>query len=217
MNTSHKLVGLLFLLTTLCTQAQVTLQNFSNVIGSNTFFTGSWEVAGSSTGSASPNSQFSQGSGVYNITGSTSTNSADSSIVFFNSPSLAIGTNTQLSVTAQVLSGNTAGSFTIFLANANGRSASVSFSTSLFNGGGYATATLSLVPTSGFDPNAIETLTITGNQIGGTDSFRISFDNISATSVPEPATYAAILGAATLGLAYLRRRNQSQSITAASR
>ena len=113
------------------------------------------------------------------------------------------------------MSGNVASAFTVFLFNTNGKSASVSFATSLFNGGGYATATLSLIAQGGFNPNSIDSMTITGNQLGGTDSFRISFDNISA--VPEPATYAAILATATLGLACLRRRRRSQSITAAPR
>jgi hypothetical protein len=216
MKIRFKLCGSLFLLTTLCAEAQVTLQNFSNVLDGNTFFTGSWEATGDTIGTANPNSQFSQGAGVYNIASSTATNSADSSIVFFNSPLLSIGTNTQISVTAKLLSGNTATSFTVFLSNTNpSLSASVSFPTSLFNSGGYATATLSFFQTGGFNPNAIETVKITGNQIGGSSAFDISFDNISA--VPEPSTYAAILGTATLGLAYLRRRNRSQPITAASR
>ncbi len=207
MNNTRKVIAALVFLTGFTAQAQVTLQNFSSVVGANTFFHGSWEATGNTGGTNSPNSQFVQGSGVYDFTGSAPiipTNSADSKIEFFNSSPVSIGPNTQLSVTAQTLSGNVATSFAVFLFDTNGKSASASFATSLFNGGNYATATLSLTFQSGFNSSVIDSMIISGAQPGAIDAFKMSFDNVGV--VPEPATYAAIVGSAALGLAYLRRR-----------
>lgn len=48
-------------------------------------------------------------------------------------------------------------------------------------------------------------ITFTGTK---TDNVGLAFDNFEATFVPEPSTYAAILGLAAIGLVLLRRRRR---------
>lgn len=190
---------------------QVTLQDFSSVVGPNTFFYGSWEAAGDVVGSVNKNTQFTQGVGVFNITGTSviiPTNSADSKLEFFNTSAGSIGTNTLLSVTAQALATNAASSFQIFLKDTGAKTASVTFTASSFPTGGYTTALGVLTFDSGFLSNSIDSMIITGGQPGGTAIFNFSFDNISA--VPEPSTYATLIGAGVfVVVAAVRRRRQA--------
>lgn len=206
----------LFLLTGVSAQAQVTLQTFSNVVDNNlNFFYGSWEVAGSPAGSVAPNSQFSQGIGVYNITGGAAiipTNSADSKLEFFNASPSSIGSNTFISVTAQRLGGNAAGSFQIQLKDSNGNSAYAAFDTTLFSTSSYSLVTAALTMPGGFLPASIDSIIITGAQPGGTSAFSMSFDNIAATTaIPEPSTYAVLAGLGALGVAWVRRSRRTVS------
>jgi hypothetical protein len=192
--------------------AQVILQDFSSTVGANTFFYGTWEATGNNGGSTSPNSQFLQGSGVFDITGDGAgghilpTNDANSKVEFFNTSPVSIGPNTSLSVTAQALSTNVASSFTVTLVDTFGHTAFATFNASAFITGSYTTATASLTFQSGFNSSQIDSMILTGGQLSGTDRFNMSFDTISASAVPEPGTYAAIAGAAALGVAAWRRR-----------
>jgi hypothetical protein len=187
----------------------VTLQDFSSVVGPNTFFYGSWEATGDVSGTLNKNSQFVQGAGVFDITGASAiipTNSSASKLEFFNVPRVSIGTNTLLSVTAQALANNAATSFEISLKDAGGKSASVSFNATSFPTGSYTTAIGVLTFDSGFLSSSIDSMIISGAQPVGTAVFNFSFDNVSA--VPEPATYAGILGAGAFGLVLVRRRRR---------
>jgi hypothetical protein len=195
------------------TQAQQ-LQNFSNpVVDLNlNWFYGSWEATGDTGGSVNPNSQFTQGTGVYNITGTSAivpTNSADSKLEFFNASPISIGSNTYLSVTAQTLSTNSAGatSFAVFLVDSNDHTAFASFGTAAFPTGSYTTISGALTFGNGFNSTSITSIIITGGIPGGTDRFNVSFDNVSA--VPEPSTYAALMGAAAMGLAVVWRKKRA--------
>lgn len=191
---------------------QVVLQNFSAVVGANTFFYGTW-TQGDAFGDLLPNSQFVQNEGgTYDITGSNPIiplNNADSYIEFFNSSAVSIGSNLQLSVTAQPLAGNTASSFVVSLIDSNGKIATSAFATGSFLPNLYTTQISALTLGSGFNPLSIDSMQISGNLPGGTDVFHFSFDLISAVAapVPEPSTYALLaLGLGLVALPVLRRR-----------
>lgn len=190
--------------------AQITLQDFSSVVGPNTFFYGSWEATGDAAGSVNKNSQFSQGVGVFNFTGTNviiPTNSADSKVEFFYTTPASIGSNSLLSVTAQSFATNLATSFEVTLKDTLGATAAASFTTASFPTGSYTTATGLLTLTGLFNGNSIDSMIISGGQPGGLVTFNVSFDNISA--VPEPSTYAAIFGASVFGVvAAMRRRRK---------
>jgi hypothetical protein len=197
---------------------QVVLQNFSTTTGANTFFYGSWHLTGSTSGSTSPNSQFVQGAGVFDITGVAGpgliqpTNSADSKVEFFNTTPVSIGSNLSLAVTAQELGGNVASSFTVFLVDSTSKVAFATFVADDFVNGTFTTVTNSLQLQSGFQPNAVSSMVISGDQLGGTSQFNISFDSIVATSaVPEPGVAAAMMGLTAIALALHRRRQRAKT------
>lgn len=203
-------VPLLFLIFGLIARAQVTLQDFSNVNdgGNYTFFYGTWEATGDTGGTGNPNAQFSQGVGSYTITGSNPiipTDGSTSQLEFFFSSAANIGANQFLSVTSQALALNEATSFAITLKDTNGLTASAAFAAGPA-GGGFITQVQTLTFQGGFNSSSIDSLVISGNQLGGTARFNMTFDNIAAVSaVPEPATYAVLFAACCLGFAVWRR------------
>jgi hypothetical protein len=223
MKSSLKICIGLALLCAASAQAQISLQNFSSVVNpSLTVFAGSWEATGIGA-SENPNSQFVQNyqavSGTYAITGTSGaglimpTNSADSYVDLYLPSPTSISGNPFLAVTAQTISTNLASGFTVFLYDTSGKTADAGFSTSSFPTGGYTTAYSTIANIqSGFN-YTIEYIRITGNIPGGTSQFNVSFDNISAVSaIPEPSTYAAILGAACLGFVIVRRQKSSGEV-----
>lgn len=183
-----------------------TLQDFSSVFDGNTFFYGSWEVAGSTEGSTAPFTGITNVGGVLSITGTTPTNSSTSGVEFFFPSYAGIGSNTLLSVTAQTLPGNASTSFQITLVDSGANLAFATFATSDFPNGSYTTLSSSLTMQSGFNSGEIDSFRISGAQVGGTATFNVSFDHISA--IPEPSTYAAILGLAAMGVVAWKRRRR---------
>ncbi len=195
------------LLPSLLFGAAVALQDFSNVVDLGTTFYGSWEATGSAAGSVNPNGQFLQGAGIFNIAGSSAiipTNADNSKLKFDYATALNIGSNDRLAVTAQILSGNTAGSFTVTLFANGTKTATAVFSTGAFSASAYSTVTATLSFETGFNPAHVDSLTISGAQLGGTAAFDIGFDHIATE--PEPAFWTLGLGVAALGWAQWRRR-----------
>lgn len=193
-------------------RAQIVLQDFSSTLGANTFFEGTWEAANNTGGSVNPNSNFVQGAGVFDVTGTTGlvpTNAAASKVEFFYGTALSIGTSTSLSVSAQALGTNAASSFTVTLFDLSAKTAFATFSTLNFVTGGYTTITGELTFQSGFSAASINSMIVSGNQPFGTDRFNVSFDHIAAVSaIPEPGVSAALAGVLALGFAVRRRRNR---------
>ncbi len=186
---------------------QVTLQDFSNVVALGTTFYGSWESTGSLAGSANPNTQFLQGAGVFDITGSVPiipTNSSDSQMRFDYAARRDIGTSNQIAVTARLLPGNMANSFSVVLLANGHQSATAVFSTGAFSAGAYSTVTATLSFDPAFNFSQIDAVVIGGVQSDASTAFAISFDHLAA--VPEPAAWGAALGAAALWAAMRRRR-----------
>jgi len=113
------------------------------------------------------------------------------------------GNYSAVQITARRDAGNVAANFYLY-AEIDGMSTpyALPISTSLF-GTTLSTVTVDLLPTiSPTDVISIWGITTTAS---GTDAFRMTFDSIALTSIPEPSTYAAIFGALTLGGVCYRR------------
>ncbi len=112
-----------------------------------------------------------------------------------------------VSITARLDSGNTATGFTVNLISGSGSAfASAYFDASLFNTGSFVTVTTAWVDGGSFNPASLRAWQITGGSPSSTTNFRMSFDSLSVSAVPEPATYAGFFGLAALGFCVLRRR-----------
>lgn len=113
-----------------------------------------------------------------------------------------------LVITARRDTGNTASTLFVQFEDLQLRTRLVSVSTSAFAFGSLTTVTVPLTAwTIDFGPSQITGWNIGGGGIG-TDDFRMTLDTLSltASAIPEPSTYAALLGLATLALAAHRRR-----------
>jgi hypothetical protein len=90
-----------------------------------------------------------------------------------------------------------------------------SVATTAFNIGSMTTVSINLTNwTSGFDPSQITGWNIGGgNIITNGPAFAMTFDTLSLTAVPEPSTYAAIIGAACLGLAIVKKQRRGSEST----
>ncbi|MDX2079494.1 MAG: PEP-CTERM sorting domain-containing protein [Terrimicrobiaceae bacterium] len=121
--------------------------------------------------------------------------------LIFGSPSFAdIGSNGQLSLTANVTTAPAAG-FTVVLEDASFVTATATFDWADFIGG--QTVVANLVPSIGFDSSNIVGWSLFSGGSGG--SINATLDTLSA--VPEPTTWAlAALGATSVLV--LRRRRQ---------
>ncbi len=189
--------------------AQITIENFSAFQSPNTYFLGDWELNGDAGGTNSPRASFSQGAGFYNFAGGSNNDSA-SAFEFFNAP-INITGNSLLQVSAKLLAGNTAPTFTISLFDSIGESAFAVFSTASFSSASFSTITTALTFSPGFDRTDLSSLQISGNVVGGTAKLGLSLDNVAVsaprilTPVPEPATYGVFAVAGLLALIHRRR------------
>ncbi len=208
------LFSVVLLATAPAARAQVLIEDFTSVLTSTTTrYFGTWADGNADpyVGSANPNLGFTNSGGTLNVTGSSPTpNNADTSkLVFVHfAPFLSIGSNTLLSVTAQLLTGNVANSFKITLFSFGGGDAFATFTiANSFPTGSYSTATSPLTFGPGsFYPDSIYEVRISGDLHDGSDAFKMSFDNISA--VPEPSTYGALFGASVFGVVVVVRRRR---------
>lgn len=89
----------------------------------------------------------------------------------------------------------------------------VSVSTSLFSTTALTPVTVPLAAwTVDFGPSQITGWSLGGGGLG-TENFRMTFDTLGFTTsaIPEPSTYATLLGTAALALVALRRKTRSRS------
>jgi hypothetical protein len=188
-----KFISLLFLCSVVGAQAQIILDNFNTgtatgaVVGSTSWVGQVTQNATTITVGGTANDDNGWG------TTSASVNATGMSFVTF---------------TAQRDSGNAASSLTIQFEDVSLNTQVYSFSTSAFSIGSLSTVSVALAWTGGFDPTQITGWNIGGGAASpGSSAFRMTFDNLALTAVPEPSTYAAILGGLALGFAAWRRRS----------
>ncbi len=127
--------------------------------------------------------------------------------------SLNASAMTYLAITAQRDTGNLAPTLFFQFEDQNIRTRVLSLSTSLFALGTPTTVHVALPScTIDFGSNALAGWSLGGGGVSSSDTtvaFRMTFDQIAFTTsaIPEPSTYAALLGLAALGaVAYRRRR-----------
>jgi hypothetical protein len=116
-----------------------------------------------------------------------------------------------LEITAQRDSGHATGFLAVTFSDDTGSGfQTIYFDTNLFAIGAQTTVTLPVAWT--IDSTIIAGWNIGGGETSpGTTAFRMTFDNMALTNaaIPEPSTYAAILGAMALGFVAYRRRQQA--------
>jgi hypothetical protein len=182
----------------------VVLHDFSSFESPNTFFLGDWELNGDPAGSNSPLASFSQGAGVYNFVGGSNSDTA-AAFHFYLTP-LDISGNTNLDISARLLPGNAAATFTVSLFDSLGESAFAVFSTAAFAGLNFITISEVLTFSPGFNPSDLAFFQISGGVSGGANPLNLALNNLAVTPVPEPATYGAFAGLALVALVVLKRR-----------
>jgi hypothetical protein len=116
-----------------------------------------------------------------------------------------------LQVVAQLDVGNAAPTFAIQFEDVSLNTHILSVNTSTFLTGSLSSVYIPIGTwTAGFDMTQITGWTIGGGNPAAPNAFRMTFDNMALTAsgapVPEPSTYAAIIGALALGFAAIRRR-----------
>ena len=192
---------------------QVVLHDFSAFESpATTVFMGDWAANGDPFGGdATPIAGFSQGAGVYNISGGTNADTAGA-FYFFSAPPGDLTGYSLLEVSAGLLAGNTAPTFTVSLFDANNESAFAVFLATTFAGPGLTTYGAELTFSPGFDATTLTSFQITGGVLGGTDALNISLDQLAVTNaspIPEPATYGLFAGLVALAVALARRRRRA--------
>lgn len=185
--------------------AQQTLHNFTAFQAlDQTFFVGDWALADPG-GDQNPIATFSQGADFYNFTGGSNADTAGALHFFSSNPGDLTGYSL-LAVSARLLAGNTASTFTVELFDSLDRKAFAVFSTADFGTSGFTTITTALTLGS-FDLTDLSYFRLTGGIAAGTDTLNTAVDHLAAiTAIPEPSTYSLLAGTiALLGAVRLHR------------
>ncbi len=125
--------------------------------------------------------------------------------------SLTAAAYTSLTLTAQRDAGNATPTLFLQFEDRSSRTKIISVSTSLFALGTPTTVQVPLTAwTIDFGPSDLAAWSIGGGSVG-TVAFRMTFDEISfgASAIPEPSTYAALLGLLALAAALRRSRSRA--------
>ena len=188
---------MVFVLTAMMGMARATiLSNFNNGDLTGTF-SNTWSGALVQNGS-------------YATVGSPATDFGDYRSLTFSA--VDITGQSLVTITAKLESGNTATGFTVNLISGSGSAAATAyFDASLFNSGGFTTASTSWVDAGTFNSTSLRAWQITGGSPASNTTFRMSFDalSVAAAAIPEPATYAGLLGAAVLAGAFWHKRRKN--------
>ena len=120
---------------------------------------------------------------------------------------VSIGGDTHINLTARLDSGNSATGVTVVLYNDFENYAYANFSSSLLTTN-FTTLSVEFVAVGTFDASNVIAFGLSGGSPASTTNFRMSFDGISTSAIPEPSTAAALLGVAAIGFCGLRRRRR---------
>lgn len=194
----------------------ILVSDFANLSGDGFNYFFSW------FGGTPSADQFLQNSGFVSIQGINGGNPTEDGFAQKNiaGPAGTNVNNLQIELTAKLAPGNGASQAVIFLLDSDGTELDFSFPllvNSPFNASTFTTSKIFVSPTNGvqisagsdgvFDLSHVTTVGLAGID-GGTNDFRIFYDNLSLTVVPEPST----LGLGLLGLSAcvfrLRRLNR---------
>jgi hypothetical protein len=211
MKTAHllSLVGLAVALVAPA-RAQVVLNDFSAFVQPDqTYFAGGWSAGDD----VSPSTSFVQGATGYSIVDATNLDTAY--VDFYFAGTLDLTGCDRLSLTAQLLSGNTAGTLTISLLDSAQNVATATFDLTSYTLASGATTTAAFTASDGFSLSDVTGFRITGGSLADSALVSVTLDNLSAVSasaVPEPSTYAALAGVVALaGAAFRRRRARGRA------
>lgn len=195
MNYLTKISGLLAGSALFCSAQVYVLDNFNS---------------GTATGSVNTNSswngQVTQGATTLSV-GGTAKDDSGWNYVFADLTDLSA--YNYVAITAQRDAGNVAANLSLSLMDDDsGNFSTITFNTSLFSVGSMTTVVLPVTWT--WPGNAIASWNLGGGQPNpGTVAFRMTFDNVqlqTTSAVPEPSTYAAIVGIAAIAMVAYRRR-----------
>ncbi len=198
------------LLSTVTSVFAVTLTDFSNFSQQDggswgAFFSGGWEENPSV---GDPKSTFIQNLDSYEIKGVTDANTNFVEYYFFKPINLSVGTS--LNITAKTLTGNQSSGFNIILfSNGAANFATYSVNTSALSTTDVTLSLSNLAVDSAFAWSAVEGFKLTGASVLSPVNFNISLNDLSTSAIPEPSTYAAMMGVAVLGLGVCRRRRRA--------
>ena len=113
----------------------------------------------------------------------------------------------RLSYTASVNAGNLSANFVVNLVDSGGTPVLTAvINTSGWLAGTPVSGTALFTPTGSGSTSTLTYFNLTGD--GTANAFRMSFDQFSITAIPEPSTYVALFGVATIGLAVWRKRRK---------
>lgn len=178
----------------------VNLSDFSSFAPSYYGFSGSWSA---DTAQSGPDSftiaDFSAG-----------TPKNDGSFTKFLGSTQNFSSYSYVLLNGTASSGNATSNLAFFLEDADGASGMATFQLANFTGD-FAALSLSGLY-SALDPTRIVSWGFTTENQFGDKNFAFTFDHValSTTPIPEPSTYAALLGAATLGIVAIRRRRRTE-------
>lgn len=175
--------------------AQTVLSDFSDIAAQNETFTTSW---------GAPN-QYTQNAGFITIEPVEAGNPQGDGTLLVRMD-LDLTVHTSIDVRAREDSGNQVGVFSIVFFNpqgppdSQGTSVGYTFSTADF-ASGFTTRSIDLsappdftVGEAPFDPSAVNYWQIEADPINGsTSDFRMAFDQLQLTTVPEPSTWAMLM------------------------
>lgn len=115
--------------------------------------------------------------------------------------------NTGFTISAKLDSLNSAAGFTVTAYNSVSNYAAADFAASSFNSLSFTSVTSDWITSGSFNPASVVRWGISGGSPSSTTNFRITFDNLQATSaVPEPGTLVLLTIAAGGGIISVRRR-----------